>query len=90
MAKTAEPEATQPNRLQRVLAFMFAAVIILSVLALLLGLVAGAIGADPTSGIWPLIIVLPMPGLTIAVLLLIALLVVTAVRRSRAARDARS
>jgi len=38
----------------------------------------------------PIILVLPLPGLTIAVLLLIALLVVTAVRRSQAAKDARS
>lgn len=90
MAKRAEPEAIQPNRAQRVLAFMFAAVILLSLVAIILTLVAGAIGADPTSGIWPVILILPLPGLSVAVLLLIALLVVTAVRRSRAARDARS
>lgn len=90
MAKRAEPEAIQPNRLQRVLAFMFAAVIVLSLLAIILSIVRGAVGADPTTGLWPFILVLPMPGLAIAVLLLIALLVVTAVRRSRAARDARS
>jgi len=90
MAKPAEPEAVQPNRVQRVLAFMFAAVILLSLVAIILTLVAGATGADPTSGIWPVILILPLPGLSIAVLLLIALLVVTAVRRSRAARDARS
>ena len=90
MAKRAEPEAIQPSRVQRVLAFMFAGVILLSVISLILTLIGGAVGADPTSGVWPVILVLPLPGLTIAVVLLVALLVVTAVRRSRAARDARS
>lgn len=86
---TQEPSETPPNRLQRILAFMFAAVIGLSIVALILIIVAGAIKADVTTGIWPIIVVLPLPGLSLAALLLIALLVVTAVRRSQAAKDAR-
>ena len=90
MAKTEQPASPPPSRLQRILAYMFAAAIGLSLIALILIVVAGAIRADITTGIWPIILVLPLPGSSIAVLLLIALLVVTAVRRSQAARDARS
>jgi hypothetical protein len=90
MAKTEQPATPPPSRLQRILAFMFAAVILMSLVALILILVAGGIGVDPRTGVWPIIFVLPLPGLSIAVLLLIALLVVTAVRRTQAARDARN
>ena len=89
MAKS-PPPAPSASRAQRVLAFMFAAVMGLSLISLILIIVAGAIRADVRTGIWPVILVLPLPGLSMAVLLLIALLAVTAVRRSRAARDADS
>lgn len=90
MAKTSkEPAAVQPNRLQRILAFMFAGVMAVSIIALVVILVAGLVGVDRRTGVWPIIAVLPLPGLSIAVLLLITLLVVTAVRRSQAAKDAR-
>jgi hypothetical protein len=68
---------------------MFAAVMGLSIIALILIIVANLIHVDVRTGVWPIIVVLPLPGLSIAVLLLIALLVVTAVRRSQAAKDAR-
>ncbi len=90
MAKTEQQAAPPPSRLQRILAYMFGAAIVMSVIALILIIVANGIHADVTTGIWPIILVLPLPGLIIAFLLLIALLVVTAVRRSQAAKDARS
>lgn len=89
MAKTQPQASPQPSRVQRILAYMFAAVIGLSIIALILIMVAGFMGVDPSTGIWPIIFVLPLPGLTIAFLLLITLLIVTAVKRSQAAKDAR-
>lgn len=78
------------HRAERVLAFMFAAVVGLSILAFLaviIGTAAGA-GADNgfSQGVWPYIIMLPWFGLPIAFLLLIALLIVNWVRRSRESR----
>ena len=90
MAKTEQQAAPPPSRLQRILAYMFGAAIVLSIIGIVMSLVARATEADITTGIWPIILVLPLPGLIIAFLLLIALLVVTAVRRSQAAKDARS
>lgn len=85
----ATPE-TGPSGAQRVLAFMFAAVCGVSILALLSLIVAGAIRADITTGIWPFVLVLPIPGFAVAFALMFALLILTAVRRSRAAKEARS
>lgn len=78
------------HRAERVLAFMFAAVVGLSILAffaVMIGTLTGAAADDGFSqGIWPLVIMLPWFGLPIGFALLIALLIVNAVRRSREAR----
>ena len=69
---------------------MIAAVVglsILAIVALMIGTLTGAAAGDGISqGIWPLVIMLPRFGLPIGFALLIALLIVTAVRRSREAR----
>ncbi len=73
---------------------MIGAIFLVSVVcmaAILIGSAAGAGENDGFSkGIWPFVIVLPFPGLIIGFLLMVALLVVTAISRSRAAKDARS
>lgn len=79
------------HRVERVLAYMVAATVGLSVIAffaVMIGTFAG-VGADDgfSQGVWPLVLVLPMIGLPIGFLLLIALLIVNGVRRSRESRQ---
>lgn len=75
------------HRAERVLAYMFVGLIgisILAFLAVMFGTLAGAAADDGFSkGVWPLVIMLPWFGLPLAFLLLIALLIVNAVRRRR-------
>ena len=78
------------HRAERVLAYMVAATIGLSILAFLavmIGTLAG-VGADDgfSEGIWPAILILPLIGLPIGFVLLIVLLIVNGVRRSRESR----
>ena len=78
------------HRAERILAYMFVAIVGLSILAfiaVMIGTAAGAGANDGFSqGIWPLVIMLPWFGLPVAFLLLIALLIVNGVRRARAGR----
>ena len=78
------------HRAERILAYMFVAIVGLSIaafLAVMIGTAAGA-GANNgfSQGILPTVIMLPWFGLPIAFLLLIALLIVNGVRRARAGR----
>jgi Zn-dependent protease with chaperone function len=78
------------HRAERILAYMFIGVIglsILAFLAIMFGTLAGAGENDGFSqGVWPLVLTLPLFGLPLAFLLLIALLVVNGVRRARESR----
>lgn len=79
------------NRVERILAYMVAGIIVLSLASFVAVIIATASGLDArsfSSGIWPMITVLPLIGLPIGFVLIITLLVVSAVRRGRAARDA--
>ena len=67
---------------------MVASSIGLAILAIIALLIAGIARIDTTAGIWLTIVVLPPIGLTFGVGFIIALVIVSAVRRSRAARDA--
>ncbi|WP_142206581.1 multidrug ABC transporter ATPase [Subtercola boreus] len=84
---------TQPiSRVQRILAYMVASAIGLSILAFLaviIGTAAGMKGDSFSQGVWPTILVLPLFGLPLAIALFIALLAVNLVRRSREARSSR-
>jgi hypothetical protein len=78
------------HRTERILAYMFVAVVgasIAAFLAIMIATFAGA-GADDgfSQGVWPVVIMLPWFGLPIAFLLLIVLLIVNGVRRARASR----
>ncbi len=69
---------------------MVASSIGLSLIAFFTVVIATATGVrDFTAGIWPVVIVLPMVGLPIGFLLIIVVLVMTFIRRSRDAKDAR-
>jgi hypothetical protein len=77
------------NRNERILAYMLASAIGLSVLAIIAILAGTGLGVrDFDEGIWPVIIILPNIGFPIGIILLVVLVVVSARRKSRAARDA--
>lgn len=79
------------NRLERALAYMVAAVILVSLASFVAVLIAygqSFTAEQYSSGIWPIVTILPLIGLPIGFVLIIALLIVSAVRRGRAAKDA--
>ena len=77
------------NRNERILAYMLASAIGLSVLAIIAILAGNGLGVrDFDEGIWPIVIVLPNIGFPIGIILLVVLVIVSARRKSRAARDA--
>ena len=78
------------HRAERVLAYMVAATIgisILAFLAVMIGTLAG-VGANDgfSQGAWPVILVLPLVGLPLGFILLITLLILNGVRRARESR----
>ena len=74
------------TRVERILAYMFASAIGLSIIAIVLILIAAAVPFELPA----VVTVLPIPGLVIAFVILATLLVVTAVRKGRESKDARS
>ena len=77
------------NRLERILAFMVASSIGLSLVSFIAVIIATGAGVTNFGeGIWPLLIVLPAIGLPLGLILVIVLIVVSALRRGREARDA--
>ena len=80
------------QQLERILAFMVASAIGLSFesfLAVIISSGVGVTGEQFSQPPWPTIIVLPVIGLPLGVIVLIALLIVSGLRRGREARDAR-
>ena len=67
---------------------MVASSIGLAILGIIATLIAANAGVDTNVGIWLTIKVLPAVGLILGVLFLIAYVVASGIRRSRAARDA--
>ncbi|TFB82608.1 hypothetical protein E3O25_03200 [Cryobacterium sp. TMT1-3] len=78
------------SRTERVLAYMVASVVGLSILAFLAVIIATAMGVGDNDGfsrgIWPPIFILPLYGLPVGFVLIIALMVSVGARRSREAR----
>jgi hypothetical protein len=74
------------DRVLRTVTWSIIGLAIASIVALLIARAAGF--SDFSAGVWPTIALLPLVGLPIGILLLVAQLVVSAVRRSRAAKDA--
>ena len=84
----AENTPVTVNRNERILAYMVASSLGLSLLSIIATLIGAGVGADRSVGIWPLVTILPTVGLPIGFVLIIFLLIMSAIRRSRAARDA--
>ncbi|GAB3616387.1 hypothetical protein GCM10027416_09440 [Okibacterium endophyticum] len=81
-----ETTPAEASRIERVLAFMLLAVVLLSVGCFIAMMVATSTGTDAagfTAGVWPAVLMLPMFGFPLAIVMLIALIVIGAVRRSR-------
>jgi uncharacterized membrane protein len=84
-----ESEVPPPSRLERVLAAIIGAVIALSVMAffaIISGTWSGMQSADFSAGLWPSVTLMPLFGLPIGFILIIALLIVST-RRRRGAGD---
>lgn len=75
------------NRIERVLAAMIAAVVGVSVIAIVATLIASAAGAAMTEGLWPAVAFTGYVGLPLAFVLIVVFLIVSTVRRTRLARD---
>ena len=76
------------NRIERILAFVIGSVAGISIVAIAAVFIGRAVGADFAVGVWPAAAVLPLIGLPLVVVLLLAFLVLTVTRRARLARDA--
>jgi uncharacterized membrane protein YdjX (TVP38/TMEM64 family) len=79
------PAAAPVSRQERIIGFMFASVLGLSILAII-ALFIGNVHAQ--GGLWPVVQILPLIGLPLAIIMLVALLVLNGRRRARDARDA--
>ena len=79
---TTDSENLPVSRLERTLAFMVFSTIGLSILCFLAVIIGSTLGWAP----WPVIIILPLVGLPIGFVLIIALIAINLVRRSRANR----
>jgi hypothetical protein len=77
------------HRGERILAFMIASAVGLSLICIIAVIIGTAAGVrNFGEGAWPVAIVLPVPGLLIGLVLIIALLVISSIRRGREAKDA--
>lgn len=87
MSTSPDSPQLQPGRAERVLAFMSLGIALLSIVcffAIIIGTATGMSREDFSAGIWPLVAILPNIGLPLAFVLIVALLVITWVRRRRA------
>ena len=80
------------HRLERILAFMVAAAVGLSIICFLAVIIATGVGTSATQfsqAPWPTIYVLPLIGLPLGAALMVALIVISGLRRGRESKDAR-
>jgi hypothetical protein len=71
------------NRIERILRNMIASAAGLSILAIVATIVGNLVGLNTREGVWLTVTVLPLVGLTIALVLIVAFLIVFVVRRRR-------
>lgn len=76
------------NRIERILAFVIASLVGISIIAIVAIFIGRASSVDFSSGAWPAVAVLPLIALPLVIVLLIVFLVISVTRRSRLARDA--
>lgn len=86
-----ENSAAGSDRVERILAYMVAGVIVISLISFMALITATSVGlgrGDFEVGIWPVVTMLPLIGLPIGFVLIIVLLVTSILRRGRAAKNA--
>ncbi|MFE4950424.1 hypothetical protein ACFQ9V_09990 [Leifsonia sp. NPDC056665] len=80
------------SRLQRVLSYIAAALVIVSLLCIAAILIGSALGGMPQQGsgqgLWPAVFLFPLIAFPIAFVLVIVIIIVTGRQRSRAAKAA--
>jgi len=76
------------RRIDRVLAFMALGLTVLSIVCFFAVILAHPTAEAATQGIWPLVVVLPLLALPIAFVMIVTLLIMSFVRRSRANKGA--
>ena len=77
------------RRIDRILAYMALGLTILSIVCFFAVILAKPLGVEDFSqGLWPLVVVLPLVALPIAFVMIIVLLIMSFVRRSRAGKGA--
>jgi hypothetical protein len=92
VAKNPQPseERSGVRRVERALLFAFPTVIGLGVVCIMIVIIASISGhGNSSAGIWPTITLLPEIAFPIAVILVIAYVVVSIIRRTREARGER-
>jgi uncharacterized membrane protein len=88
LVTVAQNSPVDTNRSQRVLAYMIASAIGLSLVAIFAVLIAGGASVDLGEGLWPTIRLVPLVGFPIGFILIFALLITSLVRRGNATKDA--
>ena len=88
LVTVAENTPVTVYRTERVLTYMAASSIGLAILGILALIIVGVARAELPTQIQALLTVLPAVGLTLGLLFAIAFIIASAVRRTRAARDA--
>ncbi|GGH43835.1 multidrug ABC transporter ATPase [Microbacterium album] len=87
---TKTPEDPPVRRIDRILAFMSLGIAVLSVLCFFAIMIGRAMGMTSTedyeAGLWPIVSAIPLFGLPIAFVLILVLLIMSFVRRGKAAR----
>lgn len=82
------------SRLQRILSYIIATLVIISLVCIAAVLIGSALGGMPAQGsgqgIWPVVFLLPLVGLSVAFILVITLIIVVGRQRSKAAKAAGS
>jgi hypothetical protein len=86
MSTNTPGEDVPVRRIDRILAFMSLGLLVLSILSFFAIMFASASGADMASGIWPLVGVLVYIAPIIAFGMILAVLIMSFVRRARANR----
>ncbi|MBW9111397.1 multidrug ABC transporter ATPase [Microbacterium trichothecenolyticum] len=74
------------RRIDRILAFMSLGLLVLSIVSFFAIMIASASGADMSTGVWPIVGVLVYIAPIVAFALLLAVLIMSFVRRARANR----
>jgi len=77
------------RRIDRILAYMALGLTVVSIVCFFAVILAKPLGVtDLSAGLWPLVVVLPLIALPVAFVMIVVLLIMSFVRRSRANKGA--